>query len=72
MPTWDELGVGNGVPVGERLEPGSRVESSERFCILCTEAAMGGKEGEKREGGRLTDEGGSKWRFLYQRGPFGL
>lgn len=33
---------------------------------------MGGKEGEKSDGGRLREEGGSKWWFLYQRGPFGL
>lgn len=61
MRTWDELGVGKGVLEGVRLGPGSRVESSERSCILCTDAAMGGKEGEKSEGGRLREVGGSKW-----------
>ena len=36
---------------------------------------MGGKEGEKKVGGRaegLTVEGGIRWWFLYHRGPKGL
>lgn len=61
MRTWDELGVGKGVPEGERLGPGGRVGSSDRSCALCTEAEMGGKKGEKSEGGRLREVGGSKW-----------
>lgn len=61
MRTWDELGVGKGVPEGVLLGSGSRVESSERSGMLCEDAAMGGKEVEKTEGGRLREVGGSKW-----------
>lgn len=58
MRTWDELGVGRGVPEGLRLGPGRRDESSERSWA---EAAIGGKEGEKNEGGGLREEGGMRW-----------
>ena len=49
MRVWDELGVGRGDPEGVRLGPGAQVESCD--CVW-REAAIGGKEGENRDGGR--------------------
>lgn len=33
---------------------------------------MGGKDGEKTEGGRFSRDGGARWWFLYHRGPLEL
>jgi len=49
----EELGVGKGEFEGVLLGPGMRVASSERSCNA--ELAIGGKEGEKTEGGRVAD-----------------
>ena len=49
-PVCDELGVGNGELDGVRLGASIRVASSERSCKEAD--AIGGKEGEKTDGGR--------------------
>jgi hypothetical protein len=49
MRVWDEFGVGRGDPEGVRLGPGAQFESCD--CVW-KEAAIGGKEGENKEGGR--------------------
>ncbi len=52
----EDVGVGRGVPEGVRLGPGNLFSWG-----LSAVAAMGGKEGEKTEGGRLSAEGGARW-----------
>ena len=68
MRVWDESGVGRGDPEGVRLGPGAQLESCDR---VWREAAMGGNEGENRDGGRLSFLacGGRMWWFLYHLGP---
>lgn len=59
---WEEEGVGRVEWDGVRLGPGSPWSWLDWGCVL-----IGGKEGEKTEGGRAPGriwEGGMRWTFL--------
>lgn len=68
MRICDEVGVGRGDPEGVLLGPAIRAGSWPRSGA----DAMGGKDGEKTDGGLPSLVGASRWWLRYQRGPTGL